>query len=153
VIVSNTRVKCDLLNAHIGSNDVVGGQLEAAAVLSKIGGKGNVVVIQGPIGQSAQIERLQGNEKASGGEGPVGFRGYEIGVGKTEAPRFPGDSLNPGMMVAVSACPTILAKRFDICLENYLLLCFVEVVCPLQRFAISTITPKSQPISKRRKNA
>jgi putative xylitol transport system substrate-binding protein len=63
VIGSNTRVKSDLLNSYIGSDDVVGGQLEAEAVINKIGGKGNVVVIQGPIGQSAQIDRLQGNEE------------------------------------------------------------------------------------------
>jgi putative xylitol transport system substrate-binding protein len=63
VIGSNTRVHSDLLAAYIGSDDVVGGRLEAEAVVNKIGGKGNVVVIQGPIGQSAQIERLKGNQE------------------------------------------------------------------------------------------
>src|SRR5690606_529207 len=33
-------------------------------VLDKIGYKGNVVIIEGPIGQSAQIARLEGNQKA-----------------------------------------------------------------------------------------
>jgi putative xylitol transport system substrate-binding protein len=64
VIGSNTRVNSDLLTAYIGSNDVVSGYMEAKAVIEKIGGKGNVVIIEGPIGQSAQIERREGNLKA-----------------------------------------------------------------------------------------
>jgi putative xylitol transport system substrate-binding protein len=63
VIGSNTRVHTDLLTAYIGSADVIGGRLGSEAVINRIGGKGNVVVIQGPIGQSAQIERLQGNQE------------------------------------------------------------------------------------------
>ncbi len=64
VIGSNTRVNTDLLAAYIGSNDVKSGYMEAKAVLEKMGGKGNVVIIEGPIGQSAQIERREGNLKA-----------------------------------------------------------------------------------------
>ena len=64
VVGSNTRVKSDLLTAYVGSNDVVSGYMEAKAVIAKIGGKGNVVIIEGPIGQSAQIERREGNLKA-----------------------------------------------------------------------------------------
>ncbi|HBE78581.1 MAG TPA: sugar ABC transporter substrate-binding protein [Firmicutes bacterium] len=61
VIGSNTRVNSDKLTSYIGSNDVKAGEIEAEAVLSKIGYKGNVVIIEGPIGQSAQIERRKGN--------------------------------------------------------------------------------------------
>jgi putative xylitol transport system substrate-binding protein len=64
VIGSNTRVNSDLLTAYIGSNDVLSGKMEAEAVLSKMGNKGNVVIIEGPIGQSAQIERRKGNLEA-----------------------------------------------------------------------------------------
>lgn len=64
VVGSNTRVNSDLLAAYVGSNDVVSGYMEAKAVIDKIGGKGNVVIIEGPIGQSAQIERREGNLKA-----------------------------------------------------------------------------------------
>ncbi len=64
VIGSNTRVHSDLLSAYVGSDDTVSGYLEAKSVLDKIGCKGNVVVIEGPIGQSAQISRLEGNKKA-----------------------------------------------------------------------------------------
>jgi putative xylitol transport system substrate-binding protein len=64
VIGSNTRVNSDLLTAYIGSNDELSGKMEAEAVLNKMGNKGNVVIIEGPIGQSAQIERRKGNLEA-----------------------------------------------------------------------------------------
>ncbi|NPV52015.1 MAG: substrate-binding domain-containing protein [Firmicutes bacterium] len=61
VIGSNTRVNSDLLTSYIGSDDVQAGAIEAEAVCKAIGYKGNVVIIEGPIGQSAQIERRKGN--------------------------------------------------------------------------------------------
>ena len=64
VIGSNTRVNTDLLTSYVGSDDVQSGYMEAKTVLDKIGCKGNVVIIEGPIGQSAQISRLEGNKKA-----------------------------------------------------------------------------------------
>lgn len=64
VVGSNARVNSDLLTAYVGSNDVEAGELEGKAVLDKIGCKGNIVIIEGPIGQSGQIQRLEGNEKA-----------------------------------------------------------------------------------------
>jgi putative xylitol transport system substrate-binding protein len=60
VIVSNASVRSNLQNCYIGSNDVLGGEMEADAVVKKLNGKGNVVIFDGPIGQSAQIERSQG---------------------------------------------------------------------------------------------
>jgi putative xylitol transport system substrate-binding protein len=66
VIGSNTRVNSDLLTAYVGSDDTVSGRMEAEYVLDAIGcdGDAGVVVIEGPIGQSAQIQRLEGNEAA-----------------------------------------------------------------------------------------
>jgi putative xylitol transport system substrate-binding protein len=64
VVGSNTRVNSDKLLSYIGSNDVVAGEMEADAVIKAIGGQGNVVILEGPIGQSAQIERRKGNEAA-----------------------------------------------------------------------------------------
>lgn len=61
VIGSNTRVNSDKLTSYIGSDDVEAGAMEAEAVAEAIGYKGNVVILEGPIGQSAQIERRQGN--------------------------------------------------------------------------------------------
>jgi putative xylitol transport system substrate-binding protein len=64
VVAANARVNSDLLTAYIGSNDVEAGYIEAKSVLDEIGCKGDVVVIEGPIGQSAQIQRLEGNLQA-----------------------------------------------------------------------------------------
>lgn len=60
VVGSNTRCKTDQLAAYVGSDDVKAGEMVAEAVLSKIGYAGNVVILEGPIGQSAQIDRAQG---------------------------------------------------------------------------------------------
>lgn len=64
VFGSNTRVNSDLLTAYVGSDDVQSGYMEAKIVLDAIGCEGNVVILEGPIGQSAQIQRLEGNQKA-----------------------------------------------------------------------------------------
>ncbi|MBV8619719.1 MAG: substrate-binding domain-containing protein [Curvibacter sp.] len=64
VVGSNTRVQSDRLASYVGSNDVVAGEMEAESVLKAIGGKGQVVILEGPIGQSAQIERRKGNQAA-----------------------------------------------------------------------------------------
>lgn len=64
VVGSNTRVNSNKLAGYVGSDDAVAGEMEAEAVIKAIGSKGNVVVIEGPIGQSAQIERRKGNQVA-----------------------------------------------------------------------------------------
>ena len=64
VVGSNARVNSDLLTAYVGSNDVEAGYLEAKAVLDKMDCTGDVVIIEGPIGQSGEIQRGEGNEKA-----------------------------------------------------------------------------------------
>ena len=63
VIGSNTRVNSDKLTAYVGSDDVISGAMEAEAVIKAMGGKGNVVIFEGPIGQSSQIERGKGNQQ------------------------------------------------------------------------------------------
>lgn len=62
VVGSNTRVNSDKLTSYVGSDDVIAGEMEAESVIKAMGGKGNVVILEGPIGQSAQIERRKGNE-------------------------------------------------------------------------------------------
>lgn len=64
VVGSNARVNSDQLTAYVGSDDVEAGYLEAKAVLDKMGCQGDVVIIEGPIGQSGEIQRGEGNEKA-----------------------------------------------------------------------------------------
>ena len=63
VIGSNARVTGHDLTSYVGSDDVRAGVLEADAVVKAMGGKGDVVIIEGPIGQSAQIERGRGNKQ------------------------------------------------------------------------------------------
>lgn len=60
VIGVNTRVESNKLTSYIGSKDVYAGELEMKAIADKIGGKGNIVILDGPLGQSAQLERSQG---------------------------------------------------------------------------------------------
>ncbi|WP_292166275.1 substrate-binding domain-containing protein [Mesorhizobium sp.] len=61
VIGSNTLISnTSLYNAYISSNDVEAGKLLAKSVFDKMGGKGNVVIVEGMIGQSAQVQRLEG---------------------------------------------------------------------------------------------
>lgn len=62
VVGSNTRVNSDKLVSYVGSNDVIAGEMEAETLVKAMGGKGNIVILEGPIGQSAQIERRKGNE-------------------------------------------------------------------------------------------
>lgn len=46
---------------YVGPDDVLAGELEMQNAIDAIGGEGNVVILEGPIGQSAQIQRLEGN--------------------------------------------------------------------------------------------
>jgi len=56
----NTRVKSDKLTSYIGSNDVNAGEIEMTWMAEKLGGKGNIVILEGPIGSSAQVQRKEG---------------------------------------------------------------------------------------------
>src|SRR5450432_3067571 len=61
LIGSNTLIADhSLYRCYIGSDGVVSGEDVARAVIAKLGGKGNVVILEGIIGHSAQIERRQG---------------------------------------------------------------------------------------------
>ncbi|MDQ0392778.1 substrate-binding domain-containing protein [Labrys monachus] len=48
------------LVSYVGPNDVGAGEQEAQAVVDALKGKGNVVVMQGPVGQSGAIDRTKG---------------------------------------------------------------------------------------------
>lgn len=54
---SATRVRP---TAFVGSNDVESGRIAMKFIAEKLGGKGNIVMIQGLNGQAAQIQREQG---------------------------------------------------------------------------------------------
>lgn len=61
VVGSNTRVNTDQFLSYVGSDDVEAGRLQAEGVLELMGNEGNVVILEGPLGQSAQIQRREGN--------------------------------------------------------------------------------------------
>lgn len=46
---------------YAGPDDVKAGELEMQAAIDKIGGKGNILILEGPIGSSAQTQRHEGN--------------------------------------------------------------------------------------------
>jgi ribose transport system substrate-binding protein/inositol transport system substrate-binding protein len=59
----NMLMNTDKPYYYAGPNDVEAGELEAQYVVDALGGKGNVVILEGPIGTSAQLQRLEGNMK------------------------------------------------------------------------------------------
>jgi putative xylitol transport system substrate-binding protein/inositol transport system substrate-binding protein len=60
IVGVNTRVQNDKLTSYVGSIDVKAGEMEAQALLDVIGTDAKIVIIEGPMGQSAQIERREG---------------------------------------------------------------------------------------------
>ncbi len=48
------------LDASVQPDDVAAGELEAEMMMEEIGGEGNVVVLEGPLGQSGEINRGEG---------------------------------------------------------------------------------------------
>jgi ABC-type sugar transport system substrate-binding protein len=48
------------VTAYSGPNDVEAGELEMQYVADKLSGKGNIVILEGPIGTSAQLQRREG---------------------------------------------------------------------------------------------
>ena len=57
----NMLINTDKEYYYSGPDDVQAGELEMQYVMDQIGGKGNILIIEGPIGQSAQVQRLEGN--------------------------------------------------------------------------------------------
>ncbi len=64
VIGSNGPVSSGLIVSYIGSDDVEGGYIVGKAIIEKIGGKGNVVMLEGPVGQTGPMQRGEGMRKA-----------------------------------------------------------------------------------------
>lgn len=63
VIGVTASLTAEKLTSYVGSPDVVGGEMAAKEMAEALEGKGNVVIFEGPIGISAQIERREGIEK------------------------------------------------------------------------------------------
>lgn len=63
VIVVNAMVSnIEKADAYVGSEDIIAGEMEAQYVVDLLEGKGNVVIIHGPNGHSAEIQRTIGNK-------------------------------------------------------------------------------------------
>lgn len=60
VIGVAASLTAEKLTSYVGSPDVEGGRLAAEQVVEALDGKGNVVILEGPVGISAQIERKEG---------------------------------------------------------------------------------------------
>lgn len=60
VVGVNTRVNSDKLTSYVGSQDVYAGELETQKMVDLLGENFKCVIIEGPLGQSAQIERRKG---------------------------------------------------------------------------------------------
>lgn len=60
IIAVNTKVNSIKITSYVGSNDVEAGEIIAQNIVTALDGTGNVVILEGPIGQSAQIERQEG---------------------------------------------------------------------------------------------
>ena len=60
VVGLNMIINSEHLSTYVGPNDVQAGELETQYVVDQLDGKGNVVILEGPIGISAQIQRKEG---------------------------------------------------------------------------------------------
>mgnify|MGYP001056535634 CR=1 FL=1 len=62
VIGVTASLTAEKLTSYVGSPDVEGGKMAAQEMVEALNGKGNIVIFEGPIGISAQIERREGIE-------------------------------------------------------------------------------------------
>ena len=65
VVVSNARVNSPDITSMVLSDDVKAGEIIMEEAAKRMGGKGNVVIFQGPIGHSAEIDRSKGIQTVS----------------------------------------------------------------------------------------
>jgi ABC-type sugar transport system, periplasmic component len=64
IIVCNTDVNSDEYDAFVGADDVESGEIQSGYVLENLEEGAGVAIIQGPMGQAAQVGRMQGYENA-----------------------------------------------------------------------------------------
>lgn len=62
VVEVNTETVRDDYVSYVGSNDVEAGEMMAAFVTEKLGGEGQYAILEGEMGQSAQLLRYEGLE-------------------------------------------------------------------------------------------
>lgn len=60
IIEVNTSLRNPDITASVMPDDVAAGEQEAQMMMDSLGGKGNVVILRGPLGSSPEIDRGQG---------------------------------------------------------------------------------------------
>ncbi|HEY8890485.1 MAG TPA: substrate-binding domain-containing protein [Clostridium sp.] len=60
IIVNSLVSNIDKATAYVGSNDVEAGTIEMKYAADLLKGKGNIVIMHGPMGNSAEVQRTQG---------------------------------------------------------------------------------------------
>lgn len=60
VVVNAIVSNLNEANAYVGSPDSVAGAMQAEEIVKLLKGKGNIVLIQGPYGHSAEVQRTKG---------------------------------------------------------------------------------------------
>ena len=63
VVPVNASLNNDTVAGNVQPDDVAAGEAEAQMMVDELGGEGNVVVLQGPLGQSGQLNRQEGIDK------------------------------------------------------------------------------------------
>ena len=62
IIPVNAALNSPDISGNVQPDDVKAGEQEMQMMADKIGGKGNIVILQGPLGQSGEIDRQKGIE-------------------------------------------------------------------------------------------
>ncbi|MCU1544027.1 MAG: periplasmic binding protein/LacI transcriptional regulator [Microbacteriaceae bacterium] len=62
VVPVNASLDNDKVAGNVQPDDVAAGEQEAQMMVDELGGKGNVVILQGPLGQSGELNRQEGIE-------------------------------------------------------------------------------------------
>jgi inositol transport system substrate-binding protein len=60
VVVNATVANLDKASAYVGSPDVEAGKIEASEIMRLLNDKGNIALLQGPYGHSAEVQRTEG---------------------------------------------------------------------------------------------
>lgn len=64
LVVFNAQVaNVELANTYVGSDDVEAGRIEMQYIADLLKGKGNIAIIHGPNGHSAEVQRTEGNKE------------------------------------------------------------------------------------------
>lgn len=63
IVPVNAALNNKKVSGNVQPDDVAAGEAEAQMMVDKLGGKGNVIVLQGPLGQSGELDRQKGIEK------------------------------------------------------------------------------------------